>query len=92
VLNAAHPKELPLKALIELLEEREENCPCHAVEAHPEVLPGTLSFKEMEEDVDRRGVPKMVHSIEKALMKAQLLGCSWAGTTLISVNNALRTR
>jgi len=52
VLSATHPKELPFEALVRLLEEREENSPCHATEAHPEVLPGALGFKEMEEDVD----------------------------------------
>jgi len=60
MLGATHPNELPLEALIRLLEEREENSPCHATEAHLEVLPGALGFKEMEEDVDLRGLPKMV--------------------------------
>jgi len=58
--GATHPKELPFEALIGLLEEREEDSPRHATEAHLEVLPRALSFKEMEEDVDRRRVPKMV--------------------------------
>ena len=53
MLGAAHPKELPFEALIGLLEEREENSPCHAAKAQPEVLPGALSFKEVEEDVNR---------------------------------------
>jgi len=60
VLGAAHLKELPFEALIGLLEEREEDSPCHATKAHPEVFPGALSFKEMKEDVDGRGVSKVV--------------------------------
>ena len=60
MLGAAHLNELPFEALIGLLEEREENSPCHAAEAHPEVLLGALSFKEVKEDVDGRGVPKVV--------------------------------
>ena len=52
VLDAAHPKELPFETLIGLLEKREEESPCHAAKAHPEVLPKALNFKEVEEDVD----------------------------------------
>ena len=60
MLGAAHPKELPFEALVGLLEEHEENSPYHATKAHPKVLPGALIFKEVREDVDRRGVPKVV--------------------------------
>ena len=52
VLSETHPKELPFEAFVRLLEEREENSPYHAAEAHPEVIPGALGFKKMEEDVD----------------------------------------
>jgi len=60
VLGATHLKELPFEALTRLLEEREEDSPCHATVAHQEVLPGALSFKEMKEDVDGMRVPKVV--------------------------------
>ena len=60
MLGEAHPKELPSEALIGLLEECEEDSPRHATEAHPEVLPGALSLKEMEEDINGGRVPKVV--------------------------------
>jgi len=58
VVSAAHPKELPLEAFIGLMEECEEDSPHHSAETHPEVLPGTLSLEEVEEDMDRGGFPK----------------------------------
>ena len=60
MLGTTHPKELHFEALVGLLKEREEDSLCHAVEAHPKVLSGDLSFEEVKEDIDRRGVPKMV--------------------------------
>jgi len=89
VRGAAHPKELPLEALVGLLEEREKDSPNHTTKTHPEVLPGVFGFEEVKEDVDRWRVPKVQHKMEKALINAQLLGCSWAGATLISVNSTL---
>jgi len=40
--GATHSEELPFEALIRLLEQREENCPCHAAEAHQRFFPGLL--------------------------------------------------
>ena len=51
MVGATHSEELPFEALIRLLEQREENSPCHAIETHPEILPQTLGFEEMEKDV-----------------------------------------
>jgi len=34
-------------------------------------------------------MPKYPFKISKALMNAQLLGCSWTGATLISVTSSL---
>jgi len=42
------------------LEQREENSPCHAIETHPKILPRALSIEEVEEDIHRRRVPKVV--------------------------------
>ena len=89
MLSATHPKELPFEALVRLLEERKENSPCHTTKAHPKILPGALGLEEVEEHIDGGGCVKWLHSMENVLMKAQLLGCSWAGATLISVTNAL---
>jgi len=52
MLSATHPKELPFETLVRLLEEHEENCPCHTTETHPEILPRALGLEEVEEDVD----------------------------------------
>ena len=60
MVGSAHPKELPFEALIGLLEECEEDSPRHSTETHPEVLPGTLSLEEVEEDIDGRRVPKVI--------------------------------
>jgi len=60
VLGSAHPKEHPFEALIGLLEEREEDSPYHAAEAHPQVLPGALGLEEMKEDVEGGRVPEVV--------------------------------
>jgi len=58
--RATHPEELPFEALIRLLKQGEENSPCHPIEAYPKLFPWTLGLEKMEEDVYRRGVPKMV--------------------------------
>ena len=58
--SATHPKELPLKALVGLLEECEEDSPRHAAKARPKVLPRALSFEEMKEDIDEGRVPEVV--------------------------------
>jgi len=42
------------------LEQGEENSPCHLVKAYPKHFPGTLSLEEIEEDVHKGGVPKVV--------------------------------
>jgi len=52
-------------------------------------FPELLASKKWRKTSTEGGCPKWLHRIEKALMKAQLLGCSWVGATLISVNNAL---
>jgi len=57
---AAYLQELLLEALVRLLKERQENSPCHPIEAHPQLLSRVLSLKEVEEDVHRRRIAKMV--------------------------------
>ena len=58
--GASHSKELPLEVLIGLLEEDKEGSPHHTVEAYPKLLPWTLSLKEIEEDVHKRGESQVV--------------------------------
>jgi len=60
VVSATHSKELSLEAFIRLLEQREENSPCHTIETHPEVLPHTFSLEKMEEDIHEGRMPKVV--------------------------------
>ena len=60
MVSATHSEELPFEALIRLLEQREENSPCHAIETNPEILPRTLSLEKMEEDIHRGRMPKVV--------------------------------
>ena len=57
---AAYLQELRLKALVRLLKESQENSPCHPIEAHPQLLSGVLSLKELEEDVHKGRMAKMV--------------------------------
>ena len=74
--SAAHPEELPLKALIGLLEEGQEGSPHHTIEAYPKLLPWTLSLKEVEEDIHRRGEPQMVaQDRERPAVGVQLSRC-----------------
>ena len=60
VVVTTHFEELPLEALIRLLEQGEENSPCHPVKAYPKLLPWTLGLEEVEEDVHRGSVPEVV--------------------------------
>jgi len=60
VVGATHSEELPFEALIRLLEQREENSPCHTIETHPEVIPWTFSLEKVEEDIHRGRMPKVV--------------------------------
>ena len=87
MVGEAHPKELPFEAFIRLLEECEEDTPHHSTETHPEVLPGTLALKKRRKISTEGGCPKWLHKMANALMKAQLLGCSWARATLTSVKS-----
>jgi len=60
-MNAAtYLQELLLKALVRLLKESQENTPCHPIEAHPQFLSGILSLKEVEEEVHRGWMAKIV--------------------------------
>jgi len=77
VVGATHPKELSFEAFIGLLEECEEDSPRHSTETHPKVLPGTLSLKELEEDINGGRVPKTVtqdgeHPHERPTVRVQL--------------------
>jgi len=51
-------------------------------------FPGLLASKKWRKTSTEGGCPKWLHIIEKVLMKAKLLGCSWAGAMLIFVSNA----
>jgi len=57
-----------------LLEQGEENSPCHLIKAYPKLFPWTLGLEEMEEDVYKRGVPKMVAEDCKRLHKGPVVG------------------
>jgi len=60
-MNAAtYLQELLLEDLVRLPKESQENSPCHPIEAHPQFLSRVLSLKEVEEDVHRRRIAKMV--------------------------------
>jgi len=72
-----------------LLKEGQDDPSGYPAEANLEVLPWALGFEEMQEDIYGGGVTEVIAEDLKALMKAQLLGCSWAGATLISVRSSL---
>jgi len=52
-------------------------------------FPGFLASKKCRKTTIEGAWPKKLQRMEKALMKAQLLGCSWAGATFISVKSSL---
>jgi len=59
-LDSVEHRPQASKDLVELLEQREENSPCHTIETHPEILPWTFSLEKMEEDIHRGRMPKVV--------------------------------
>jgi len=60
VLRAAHPEEFSFKPLVRLLEQGKDDSPCHPTEANPEVFPRVFGLKEMEENVYRGEMAKVV--------------------------------
>ena len=60
MLRAAHPEEFSFKPLVRLLEQGKDDSSCHPAEANPEVFPRVFGLKEMEENVYRGGVAKVV--------------------------------
>ena len=78
--GATHHKELPFEALIGLLEECEEDFPCHATKTQPEVLPKAFGFKEMKEDVDARRVPKVVAQYREHPHEGPAVGMQLGGS------------
>jgi len=88
MLAATYLKELPFETLVRLLEKGYKDSPCHSIEAYPHLLSRTLRLEEVEENIHGWRMAKVVAENGKGCTKAQLLGCSWAGTTLISVKRA----
>jgi len=70
----AYLQELLLKSLVRLLEESQEKSPCHPIEAHPQLLFGVLSLKEVEEDVHRGRMAKMVAKDREGPHKGPAVG------------------
>ena len=60
VLVATHPEEFPLKPLVRLLESGKDDCSCHSAEANSEVFPRVFGLKEMEENIYRGGMAKVI--------------------------------
>jgi len=50
---------------------------------------GFLALKKCRKTSTEGAWPKKLQRMEKALMKSQLFGCSWAGATFISVSSSL---
>jgi len=71
---ATYLQELFLKALVRLLKESQEDSHCHPIEAHPQLLPGVLSLKEVEENVHRGRMAKMVAEDREGLQKGPTIG------------------
>jgi len=74
MLVAAYLKELPFEALIRLLEEGQENSPYHPIEAHPQLLPKVLRLEEVEEDVHKWRMAKVVTKDGEGLYKGPVVG------------------
>jgi len=52
-------------------------------------FPGFFASKKCRKTFTEGAWPKKLQRMEKALMMAQLLGCSWVGATFISVKSSL---
>ena len=79
MVGATHSEELPFEALIRLLEQGEENSPCHTIETHPEIIPRTFSLKNMEEDIHRGRMPKVVAQNWEGPYEGPALGMQLGG-------------
>jgi len=78
-----------LKPLYDYWSNVRRTLPATPLKLTQRFFPGLLASKKWRKISTEGGCPKWLHRIEKALMKAQLLGCSWAGAMLISINNTL---
>ena len=82
-------KNFPLKPLYNDWNNVRMTLPATPLKLTQRFFPGFLASKKWRKTSTEGGWPKWLQRMEKALTKAQLLGCSWVGATLTSVSSSL---